>query len=116
MSEQNVPDIEISLDRLSRTVDEIKRAQEKTHSAQQETHKALSDLANHYEKTRKVGFMEKINSLDPKVVLTLIGLAGAAMGGITHVGHTVANGNGEAQVESAQEERIRDLIEEIQND
>ena len=65
----NVPTVEIVLDRMERRLGKLERNQDKTHNY-------LEEFKDHYENTRKVGFMERLSSLDPKIVLLLIALVG----------------------------------------
>lgn len=80
---KNVSDAAISLDRISRSLDDVVEMLEEVKDNQQETHSELRELSVHYEKTRKVGFMERLEGLSPKTILLLIGIVSTIVGGST---------------------------------
>ena len=80
---KNVSEAAISLDRISRSLDDIVNRLDDVEKNQRETHTGLEELAAHYENTRKVGFMERLEGLSPKTILLLIGIASTIVGGGT---------------------------------
>ena len=78
---KNVSEAAISLDRISRSLDDIVDRLDEVEKNQRDTHSGLEELAAHYESTRKVGFMERLEGLSPKMILGLIALASSLMGG-----------------------------------